>query len=410
MIMRTWILVASAVLAFSSVQGRADESCVTCHPDVRTEYGDSVHAKEFGCTACHGGDTAAVTLDAHAVAKGYVGKPNRKDIPALCARCHADPNRMKSFALPTDQYAQYQTSKHGRRLAEGDTRVAVCTDCHGAHRILRPQEPTSPTARRNIPATCGHCHSDQALMAEYHLPADQVEKFRHSVHGIALFDEEHPLAPTCATCHGAHGATAPQVGSISMVCGHCHNRVRQYFNDGPHRKAADEGKMSECVSCHGYHDTTEPDHALFDTTCPTCHATDSAGFAAAQKLKTLLSQTEESVATATDEIDQVAKISPTVVRYRPRLQQGWAHFLEALPVQHSLAVDRVADLTRSARSISDEVRGAVHGIREENRVRYLWLALAWVFILFAVGVAYAYRRERQRERQRHGAPTDQPQA
>ena len=395
-------LVASLLLGAGtlvSVEARAEEACGTCHPDVRTEYGDSIHAKALSCAGCHGGDPTTDNVEAaHAAARGFIGKPSRKDIPALCGTCHGDPGRMKPFSLPTDQYAQYQTSEHGRRLAAGDTRVAVCTDCHGAHRILTAHDPTSPVARRNISATCGRCHADAALMAQYQLPADQVEKFRRSVHGIALFDQEQPLAPTCATCHGAHGAVAPAVGSIRDVCGHCHARTREYFNAGPHRKAAEEGKLSECVSCHGYHDTAAPDATLFDTTCPSCHAADTAAFTVAQKLKTLLTQTQDAVATADDEIAEVSKVSPTVTRYRPRLQQGWAYFTEALPVQHSLNAERVGDLTRSARSISDEVRGAIHGVQEENRLHYLWLAIAWVAILFTVGVTYAYRRERQRQR------------
>jgi len=408
--MRSWMPFALAILGvLPRIEARAEEACGICHPNVKTEYRESIHAKGLGCTACHGGDPAAEEMEAaHATARGYIGTPGRKDIPGLCAKCHADPNRMKAFGLPTDQYAQYQTSGHGVRLAQGDTRTAVCTDCHGAHRILSPREPTSPISRRNIPATCGRCHSDRALMTEYKLPADQVEKFRTSVHGVALFDEEHPGAPTCATCHGAHGAVAPQVGSINAVCGHCHARTRGYFNDSPHRKAADDGKMSECVSCHGYHDTVHPDRTLFDTACPSCHAPDSPPLAIAQKLKTLLSQTEDAVATAGDEITEAAKISPTVAGYRPRLQQSWAYFMEALPVQHSLAVDRVTDLTRGARSISDEVRGAVHGVEQENRLRYLWLAVAWVAILFTVAVTHRYRAERRREREQHGTGTTQP--
>ena len=407
--MRSSIPFALAILGvLSRIEARAEEACGICHPNVKTEYRESIHAKVLGCTACHGGDPAAEEMEAaHATAKGYIGTPSRKDIPGLCAKCHADPNRMKAFGLATDQYAQYQTSGHGMRLAQGDSRTAVCTDCHGTHRILSRQEPTSPISRRNIPATCGRCHSDRALMTEYQLPADQVEKFRNSVHGVALFDEEHPGAPTCATCHGAHGAVAPQAGSINSVCGHCHARTRGYFNESPHRKAADDGKMSECISCHGYHDTVHPDRTLFDTACPSCHAADSPPFAIAQKLKTLLSQTEDAVATAGGEIAEAAKVSPTVARYRPRLQQSWAYFMEALPVQHSLAVDRVTDLTRAARFISDEVRGAVHGVEQENRLRYLWLAVAWVAILFTVAVTYRYRTERRRQREQHGTGTKQ---
>jgi Doubled CXXCH motif (Paired_CXXCH_1) len=396
------LLVLVCCLSAASAAAAA-ESCVTCHPDVKAAYADSVHAKEFGCTGCHGGDPTVLDTSAHATAKGYIGKPARTAIPALCASCHADPNRMKPFGLPTDQYAQYQTSEHGLRLAKGDTRVAVCTDCHGTHRILRPAEPLSSVYRRNVPATCGRCHADKRLMAAYNLPADQLDKFRGSVHGVALFVDDHPSAPTCATCHGAHGASAPHVRSIQAVCGHCHARTREYFNAGPHRRAADAGKMSECISCHGYHDTAPPSRALFDTACGRCHPAGSSERRAAEKLKTLLSRTQESLDLARTDLAQTQVQFPTVARYRPRLQEARAYYLEALPVQHSLAVDRVDDLTRNARSIAEEVQAATLGVRQESRLRDLVLALAWLFILFTVAVAAAFARERRR-RHRTAAP------
>ena len=392
------LLPVAAFAVLVRIEGHAEESCSTCHPDVKTEYTESIHAKEFSCTACHGGDATAVSLEAHALTKGYTGRLDRKGIPALCASCHADPNQMKSFGLPTDQYAQYQTSQHGMRLAQGDVRVAICTDCHGTHRILRLQEPTSPTARQNILVTCGRCHSDQTLMGEYNLPADQVEKFRTSVHGVSLLDDEHPSAPTCATCHGAHGAVAPHVGSIRAICGHCHSRTREYFNQGPHRHPADEGTMHECVSCHGYHDTAKPNRELFDTTCQHCHAAESDALATAQRLKTMLSRAEEALQTASADLTHEQILFPTVARYRPRLQQARAHFLEALPRQHALAIDQVDDLTRSARSMAEEVQASIHGVAHKAQLRYLALAIVWLFILLTVGVAYQYRQQRRRER------------
>lgn len=401
MAIRRLCLVITVLLALSA-RLYAEESCRTCHPDVKSEYEASIHAKGFSCTVCHGGDPAVLTLDSHAVAKGYIGKPKRTDIPGVCASCHADPNRMKPFRLSTDQYAQYQTSQHGLLLAKGDTRVAVCTDCHGVHRILARGEPNSPVSPRNIPGLCGRCHADQQLMAAYNIPADQLDKFRRSVHGTALFVDEHPSAPTCATCHGTHGAVALQGVAVGEVCGHCHSRTREYFNESPHKKAADEGKMSECTSCHGYHDTAPPDRILFDTACGRCHPVDSPPYLAGQKIKTMLTQTNESLQTAVGEMAEVEEVSPTVVRYRSRLQQARAYFMEALPVQHSLAADRVDDLTRNARSIGDEVRASVHGVQEEMRLRYVGLGVVWVCILFAGAVAYLYGRERQRARTQDG--------
>jgi hypothetical protein len=396
--MATWVPFSlTAWLVFLSAAVQAEESCRTCHPNVRIEYETSVHGREFSCTECHGGDPGVVTVEAHSRKKNYIGKPSRREVPALCAACHANPNRMKPYGLATDQYAQYLTSQHGLLLAKGDTNVAVCTDCHGVHGILPRGEPNSPVAVRNIPTTCGRCHADQELMAKYKLPADQVDKFRSSVHGVALFVDQHPSAPTCTTCHGEHGA-APLIGEAGKVCGHCHTRTREYFNESPHKKAAEEQKISECVSCHGYHDISLPDSSLFDTTCVTCHDPTSAQFTTGQKVKTLLIQTNESLEAALAELRKFQETSPTISRFLPRLQQARAHYMEALPVQHSLKMERVEDITRNARSIGEEVRAAVHGAEEEIRLRYVALALVWVLLFFALGIAYFYRQERRQLR------------
>jgi hypothetical protein len=394
--MPTWLLccVTTLVLLLSA-EARAEESCRTCHPDVRIEYEASVHGKAFSCTECHGGDPELLTTESHSLKKKYVGKFARRDIPALCASCHANPNRMKPYGLSTDQYAQYLTSQHGLLLAKGDTYVAVCTDCHGVHGILPRGEPNSPVAVRNIPATCGRCHADQALMVKYKLPADQIEKFSSSVHGRALFVDQYPSAPTCTTCHGEHGAV-PLAGEAGTVCGHCHSRTREYFRESPHTRAVQDKKMSECVSCHGYHDISAPGPELFDTACQSCHKADTAAFLEGQKLKTLLIQTNESLETALNGLNAFEEFSPTIIRYRPHLQEARANFMEALPVQHSLNMERVEDLARKARTIGEDVQASVHGVREEIRLRYIALAVAWVLLLFAVSIAYLYRQERRR--------------
>jgi hypothetical protein len=388
------------LIVASAAPVAADESCVVCHPQVRAEYAQSVHAAALGCTSCHGGDAGVVSAAAHATDKGYIGTPARADVPHLCGDCHADPERMRPYHLPTDQYQQYRSSRHGMLLAEGDVRVAVCTDCHGVHGIVGHDEPTSPVARQNVPETCGRCHADAELMAPYKIRTDQLAQFRGSVHGQALYVEEHPAAPTCATCHGAHGATPPQGGTIATVCGQCHPESRAYVNASPHRAAVERGAMAECIDCHGAHDTPAPDHRLFATACPSCHAPDTPGLAVAQKLATLIGQTREAFATAAEDIDRVATVAPTVVRHRARLQQGRAFLVEALPAQHALAVERVEDLTRSARSISDEVRAAAHAAEQDTRMRWLYLALAWVVLAFAIVVAVLLRHERRQARAR----------
>jgi hypothetical protein len=95
---------------------------------------------------------------------------------------------------------------------------------------------------------------------------------------------------------------------------------------------------------------------------------------------------------------RVERVAPIVGRQHSRLQQARASYMQALPVQHSLAVERVEELARHARSVAEEVRASVHGVEEDMRVRYVGLALAWAFILFTAAVGHRYKQEQRRQR------------
>ena len=59
-----------------------------------------------------------------------------------------------------DQAVEYATSVHGQRLAKGDTKVATCISCHGAHGVRLVSDAKSPVYALNVAATCTKCHSD----------------------------------------------------------------------------------------------------------------------------------------------------------------------------------------------------------------------------------------------------------
>jgi hypothetical protein len=245
----------------------SEPSCVThCHGEQRTAHAASVHAQALACIDCHGGNPAAQRdkEKSHDPAAGYRGRIARDKVPELCASCHSDPLRMNPFALPTDQMAHYRASSHGRTLFEkGDTSVAVCIDCHGTHEILAAHDPRAATAPANLPDTCGRCHSDAARMSPYGLPADSVARFLKSVHGQALRAERRG-APSCAGCHGSHGATPPGVREVVQVCGQCHVNTQEHYRKSPHFSAED----MQCRACH-----EEKGGAYRGAGCTACHNT-----------------------------------------------------------------------------------------------------------------------------------------
>ncbi len=263
-------------------------SCAQCHADAGVAYQHSIHAKldqsgkiPASCQDCHG--------DVHQIegAGDPKSSVNHANIPATCGRCHGQKFLMESNGESAQPFLSYQDSVHGRAVANGSQKAAVCTDCHGTHEILPATEAKSPISKFNVAATCGQCHA-----------AIQTT-FMQSVHGQAIA-RGNELAPTCTDCHGIHTIKAPSNPNSPVagqnlsrdICARCHegvrlsqefgvpgNRVTSYF-DSYHGLAAEGGSVvaANCSSCHGVHDilpSSDPrsstNRANLDATCGKCH-------------------------------------------------------------------------------------------------------------------------------------------
>jgi predicted CXXCH cytochrome family protein len=382
----------SAFLLAAALAVSAENQCVLCHPDVRVSFDRSRHhAEEVSCTACHGGNPKAITVEG-AHHGDFLGIPKRKDIPRLCAACHSDVSKMRGYNLPTDQFALYQTSRHGQLLAQGDEKVAVCTDCHGAHEILPPEDPGSSTYVRNIPATCGKCHSDAKRMASYGLKGDPSAEFAAGVHGTLLLEKGNLAAPDCTRCHGAHGATPPGVGDVDKICGQCHETTRAFFLQGPHKAAMDQAGLPECAACHDHHRNPPADVEMLGKVCLGCHAADSAQAKLALQMKTSYSRAREEIDQAHALVDKAAAIPLYVEDYRARLEEARTALLESLPAMHSLSLPRVESLTGRGRGIAREVESELNGKLEGRKWRIVGLLLFWFYLLITLALLFRFRR------------------
>lgn len=232
--------------------------CAACHQPEAEQFKASAHHEAITCQECHGGErNYDLSAQQSHVAPGmksfdhgtrFRGRPARKDVPVLCGTCHADVARMNPYGLRTDQLAGYWVSGHGKKLREsGEDRVAVCIDCHGTHDILKSDNPGSRTNFRQIPDTCGHCHSNAPLMTEFGLTSDIVDQYRRSVHGRNLLEKGDAGSPNCATCHGNHSAAPPGYTEVGHVCGKCHKQIEEYFMTSVHGRFP---VIARCVGCH----------------------------------------------------------------------------------------------------------------------------------------------------------------
>ncbi|HEY3251707.1 MAG TPA: cytochrome c3 family protein [Ignavibacteria bacterium] len=255
--------------------------CAKCHSKEFETLSKSVHGQSStgqgliinNCITCHGVHNIIPV-------KSPGSKVNGKNIVNTCASCHNNAALMRNYnpGLKVDQLEKYKTSVHGQKVFSGDSKPANCASCHGNHDIQKVKDPSSKVYVTNIPSTCNKCHGDANYMKEYKIPTDQYEKYKHSVHGVALLEKGDLNAPTCNKCHGDHGAAPPEVESVSKVCGTCHVLNSQMFQESPHKSAFDSKKYHECSVCHNNHDISSPTDEMLGngekSVCVKCHQND----------------------------------------------------------------------------------------------------------------------------------------
>jgi predicted CXXCH cytochrome family protein len=203
---------------------RVVETCAHCHSDAaymrdfdpalpvdqRDKYLTSVHGKRHAagdikaatCVSCHSNHLVLQAKDP----RSAVYPTN---IPATCARCHADARIMAGYGIPTTQYADYRQSVHGKALLQkSDLNAPACNSCHGNHGA-------APPGVSSVIAVCGQCHQSNEEL---------YEKSPHR----AVFERRN--LPGCVVCHGNHRVAAPTDSLVSFAasspCGKCHK------NDG----------------------------------------------------------------------------------------------------------------------------------------------------------------------------------
>ncbi|MDR3740292.1 MAG: hypothetical protein P4L40_14860, partial [Terracidiphilus sp.] len=201
--------------------------------------------------------------------------------------CHGQKKLMEASGGTAQGFMAYQDSVHGKAVKNGSATAAVCTDCHGSHEILPPNDPKSPVYRLNVAKTCGTCH------------AQESQVFGKSIHGQALM-KGNGLAPTCTDCHGIHSikshtdpnSSVSDLNLARTTCARCHEGVQlsqefgvaggrtSSYMDSYHGLASKGGSVvvANCASCHGVHNilpSSDPDSTInpanLDATCGQCH-------------------------------------------------------------------------------------------------------------------------------------------
>jgi predicted CXXCH cytochrome family protein len=396
------VLVGAAAALAEAQQPAADTGCLTCHRDQQSAalaapardfaLTDVHRDRGFTCVECHGGDPRTTEkAAAKAPATGFKGKPAGAQIIAVCARCHSDAALMRKYAPKqrVDQATEYATSVHGQQLAKGDTKVATCVSCHGAHGVRLVGDAKSPVYPMNVAATCTSCHADPEHMKGYTragapLPTDQRAKYETSVHYRAMVERNDLSAPTCNDCHGNHGAAPPGVDAIANVCGTCHTVFASKFALSTHSQIFDRG----CVECHNNHDIAQPTDEMLGTAqgalCSTCHSEGDNGHKAATSMRAGIDKLKAAIGHSEDQLARVENAGIEMGDESLTLREANNHLTLARTEMHAFDPKIVDAVLTEGMGLTAKVDAAAEAGQSEVSYRRTGLAISLAFIVLVV--------------------------
>jgi hypothetical protein len=368
-------------------------TCLDCHSTfdgnlkiTAAQFGEDIHAqKGLTCASCHGGDPTSPD-NAMDPRKGFKGHIARNKIPGLCASCHSNGEYMRQYnpSLRTDQFAQYQTSVHGKKLAAGDTHVAVCIDCHGVHGIRAISDPRATVYPTNVAQTCARCHADREYMKPYGIPTNQFAGYSGSVHHDALAVRGDLTAPTCTTCHGNHGAAPPGVASVENVCSTCHALQAQLYDTSPHKKAFASAGMAGCVTCHSNHAIHKPSDSMIGTgpqaVCTNCHTQGDGGLALAASVHQEFGGVQEQIQRSDQILTRAASDGMEVSQAQMDLNEARDRLTKARVTMHSFNQKKIDEDVNAAKIVSAKTYQAGLQAMKERDYRRMGLGISLITI------------------------------
>ncbi|MFQ6111795.1 MAG: cytochrome c3 family protein [Nitrospinota bacterium] len=323
--------------------------CGGCHSNVErmrqynlrtdqlAEYKTSVHGRRLledgdervaTCASCHG---------AHEVRKksDSLSPVFHTNVPETCGKCHADPELMKPYELPTDQLRDYRESYHGQILygkikGKNPLLAPNCATCHGIHGAR-------PPGVKEVVNVCGNCHT---VTAAY---------FKKSPHYLAV---QAMGMPRCVDCHTNHLNKFP---TLDMFQG-----------DSP----------GHCGSCHS--------------------DSSSKGFQRAQAIAEDLGKARAGFQRASSSIQEVKDYGINVDELRERLSRAEKRLVEVGPITHSLDLARVKELMKLAEKETSQIVEASRKVREDVRRRKIAFSIVVVVIAIIITLLALKRRALKR--------------
>jgi len=249
------------------------------------------------CEACHSDPGLTTVRNGRTISLLMTSKTLSASVHngLLCVNCHLDaavkefphPEKLEKVnCAPCHKKADddFYSGIHGKALKRGAPYAPTCTECHGTHSMLPPQNPQSNTYKMKIPFLCGQCHREGAPVARvYNIPEkDILANYSESIHGEALFKKGLIVTATCNDCHDNHrilphtsADSTISVKNIAGTCTQCHARIEEVHLKVIKGALWEEkpGVIPACTDCHRPHTIRKANlvQGTADRECLRCH-------------------------------------------------------------------------------------------------------------------------------------------
>ncbi|MCF6178263.1 MAG: cytochrome c3 family protein [Geopsychrobacter sp.] len=236
---------------------------------------------------------------------------------------------------------------------------------------------------------CLQCHGGQE--GRLGAPVGLWKTSVHAANGIS-----------CHDCHGGDPTDfgtamdpdkgflgAPDYADVPAFCGRCHLGVREDYSGSAHGKALGKGGP-QCVVCHGNHAVQKASIELINKeSCTRCHS-----YERAAKVKTAISQTEDSLKMLEGQIDELHRVGIDTKKISGQLFSSRNDFRRLF---HTVDVEEMRAETAGFTTRLDKIGAQITVIKDELSQRKMVGGLVVLLLIVGGCIAMLIRKSYHEE-------------
>jgi hypothetical protein len=274
-----------------------------------------------------------------------------------------------------------------QELFRADVHAKAGLTCEACHGQPTPKGTYAAIKRTDVAPLCGKCHADATTMHRVNarLPVKQLSDWKQSVHAAAL-EHGDSSAPTCSTCHGAHGVKAASTIKAEDVCGQCHVREADLYKASPKKAIFEKGDHNACVTCHEKHKIVQPHDSWISmkdrvSPCAACHDDSMKGAKEIALVQDSLRRLSAGSERATEVLDRAERAGMLVDDGRQALREAREQQIQARVMVHTFAVKPFSAAADAGIKAASRAEQSGYDALAELQFRRKGLAVATALIL-----------------------------